>query len=83
MGEAHLYYMLTCCCDALLEGDECEVIGNAILQDKFTAVFMGLLRQRSLDFVGVYREEAIVTIKAIVKQVRGEKTTLVLFVYIC
>ncbi|KAF6027023.1 VPS54 [Bugula neritina] len=44
------------------DGDE------AIDEDKLTAVFMGLLRQQSINFISICREECFATIKAIVKQ---------------
>ena len=38
-------------------------------QDGFAAIFTGLLRQQSDDFISVYNEEIATTIKTAVKQV--------------
>ncbi|XP_053672696.1 vacuolar protein sorting-associated protein 54 [Anopheles nili] len=41
---------------------------RALEEDKLICIISGLLRKRSLDFIDTYRDEAITTVRAIVKQ---------------
>uniref|UniRef100_A0A182NTX3 Vacuolar protein sorting-associated protein 54 n=1 Tax=Anopheles dirus TaxID=7168 RepID=A0A182NTX3_9DIPT len=42
--------------------------GRVLEEDKLICIISGLLRKRSLDFIDTYRDEAITTVRAIVKQ---------------
>ena len=40
-----------------------------MFQEKLVSIVLGMLRQKKLHFIEVYKEEAATTLKAIVKQV--------------
>ncbi|XP_038112094.1 vacuolar protein sorting-associated protein 54 [Culex quinquefasciatus] len=45
-----------------------EVPEKVLEEDKLICIISGLLRKRNLDFIDTYKEEAITTVRAIVKQ---------------
>ena len=43
------------------------------LQEKLVAIVLGMLRQHKYNFVDVYREEACIAVKAVIKQVNLQR----------
>lgn len=47
---------------------EAEDLEKVVAEDKLVSIVMGLLRKRNFTFIDMYKDEAIVTIKAFIKQ---------------
>lgn len=47
---------------------EAEDLEKVVAEDKLVSIVMGLLRKKNFTFIDMYKDEAIVTIKAFIKQ---------------